>query len=79
METVTTLTSAELDRVRFAKGVLAPNGQLYYPSAKKEVSEEQIKKAIKIGIKRNVSKLNCVLIKMFSNSFYLLFMLVACE
>ncbi|MBC7486400.1 MAG: BtrH N-terminal domain-containing protein [Cytophagaceae bacterium] len=54
METVTTLTSAELDRVRFAKGVLAPNGQLYYPSAKKEVSEEQIKKAIKIGIKRNV-------------------------
>jgi hypothetical protein len=43
-----------LDRVRFAKGVLAPNGQLYYPSAKKEVSEEQIKKAIKNGIKRNV-------------------------
>lgn len=54
METATTLTSAELDRVRFAKGVLAPNGQLYYPSAKKEVSEEQIKKAIKSGIKRNV-------------------------
>lgn len=54
METVTTLTSFELDRVRFAKGVLAPNGQLYYPSAKKEVSEEQIKKAIKSGIKRNV-------------------------
>ncbi|MDB5256505.1 MAG: hypothetical protein JWM14_1200 [Chitinophagaceae bacterium] len=54
METVTTLTSFELDRVRFAKGVLAPNGQLYYPNAKKEVSEEQIKKAIKSGIKRNV-------------------------
>jgi hypothetical protein len=54
METVTTLTSFELDRVRFAKGVLAPNGQLYYPSARKEVSEEQIKKAIKSGIKRNV-------------------------
>ncbi len=54
METVTSLTSFELDRVRFAKGVLAPNGQLYYPSAKKEVSEEQIKKAIKSGIKRNV-------------------------
>jgi hypothetical protein len=54
METVTSLTSFELDRVRFAKGVLAPNGQLYYPSAKKEVTEEQIKKAIKSGIKRNV-------------------------
>ncbi|MDF2456637.1 MAG: hypothetical protein K0R51_2630 [Cytophagaceae bacterium] len=54
METVTSLTSFELDRVRFAKGVLAPNGQLYYPSAKKEVSQEQIKKAIKSGIKRNV-------------------------
>jgi hypothetical protein len=54
METMTTLTSIELDRVRFAKGVLAPKGQLYYPSAKKEVSEEQIKKAIKSGIKRNV-------------------------
>lgn len=54
METVTSLTSFELDRVRFAKGVLAPNGQLYYPSAKKEVSEEQIKRAIKSGIKRNV-------------------------
>lgn len=54
METATSLTSFELDRVRFAKGVLAPNGQLYYPSAKKEVTEEQIKKAIKSGIKRNV-------------------------
>jgi len=54
METVTSLTSFELDRVRFAKGVLAPHGQLYYPSAKKEVTEEQIKKAIKSGIKRNV-------------------------
>ncbi|MDB5273883.1 MAG: hypothetical protein JWO58_2250 [Chitinophagaceae bacterium] len=54
METVTTLTSFELDRVRFAKGVLAPKGQLYYPSAKREVTEEQIKTAIKSGIKRNV-------------------------
>ncbi|HSZ73039.1 MAG TPA: BtrH N-terminal domain-containing protein [Cytophagaceae bacterium] len=54
METATALTSFELNRVRFAKGVLAPNGQLYYPSAKKEVTEAQIKKAIKSGIKRNV-------------------------
>jgi hypothetical protein len=31
METATTLTSYELERVRFAKGALAPRGQLYYP------------------------------------------------
>jgi hypothetical protein len=54
METVTGLSSFELDRVRFAKGVLAPKGQLYYPSAKKEVTQDQLKKAIKSGIKRNV-------------------------
>lgn len=31
METVTTLTVEELDRVRFAKGAFAPKGQMYYP------------------------------------------------
>ena len=31
METVTTLTHEELDKVRFAKGAFAPRGQLYYP------------------------------------------------
>ncbi|HBI00459.1 MAG TPA: BtrH N-terminal domain-containing protein [Flavobacterium sp.] len=31
METVTTLTEAELEKVRFAKGALAPKGQMYYP------------------------------------------------
>ncbi|HEY0091999.1 MAG TPA: BtrH N-terminal domain-containing protein [Flavobacterium sp.] len=31
METVTTLTHAELDKVRFAKGAFAPRGQMYYP------------------------------------------------
>ena len=31
METVTSLTSYELERVRFARGALAPKGQLYYP------------------------------------------------
>jgi hypothetical protein len=54
METVTELSSFELNRVRFAKGVLAPKGQLYYPSSKCTVSEAQIKNAIKSGIKRNV-------------------------
>lgn len=31
MEEVTTLSSKELEKVRFAKGVYAPKGQIYYP------------------------------------------------
>lgn len=31
METVTTLTHKELEKVRFAKGAFAPKGQMYYP------------------------------------------------
>jgi len=31
MENVTTLTHAELNKVRFAKGAFAPRGQIYYP------------------------------------------------
>lgn len=55
MELTTTLTSYELERVRFAKGTLAPNGQLYYPKAGAAVTDEQIKKAITSGIKKNTS------------------------
>ena len=55
METPTTLTSYELERVRFAKGALSPKGQLYYPEERIiTVTDEQIKKAIVSGIKRNV-------------------------
>jgi hypothetical protein len=54
MEYVTTLSSYELERVRFAKGVLAPKGQLYYPEENHTVSDDQIRQAIKTGIKRNV-------------------------
>lgn len=54
MENVTSLTSYELERVRFAKGPFAPKGQLYYPKTGAKVSEEQIKKAIVTGIKRNI-------------------------
>ncbi|MDB5009633.1 MAG: hypothetical protein JWQ06_422 [Mucilaginibacter sp.] len=54
METPTTLTSYELERVRFAKGALAPKGQLYYPVKGKPVTDEQIKRAIKSGIEKNV-------------------------
>lgn len=54
MEEPTKLSSYELERVRFAKGALAPKGQIYYPKEGRPVSPEQIKNAIKLGIKRNV-------------------------
>ena len=54
METPTTLTSYELERVRFAKGALAPRGQLYYPKEKVIITDEQLKRAIRSGINRNV-------------------------
>ena len=55
METVTSLTDYELQRVRFAKGAFAPRGQIYYPKEKKMVTDEQMRKAIMKGIKRNVT------------------------
>lgn len=57
METPTKLTSYELERVRFAKGALAPRGQLYYPQSKKIITDEQISKAIISGIKTNVNQM----------------------
>lgn len=52
METVTTLTEEEMLKVRFAKGPLAPKGQVYFPENIKQVSKEQIQKAIPQAIKR---------------------------
>jgi Domain of unknown function (DUF4872)/Butirosin biosynthesis protein H, N-terminal len=57
MENTTTLTSYELERVRFAKGALAPRGQVYYPKSQIAITDEQIAKAIKKGIKTNVSNM----------------------
>jgi Domain of unknown function (DUF4872)/Butirosin biosynthesis protein H, N-terminal len=57
MQNVTTLTAYELERVRFAKGVLAPRGQLYYPEKTTIVSEQQIRKAIIDGIKKNTHEM----------------------
>jgi len=54
MENVTILTNHELERVRFAKGLLAPRGQLYYPSENKIVTNIQIKTAIRSGVKKNI-------------------------
>lgn len=55
METVTSLSDYELERVRFAKGPFAPHGQIYYPAATKIITDEVMKKAIVTGIKRNVN------------------------
>ncbi|UEG52757.1 BtrH N-terminal domain-containing protein [Mucilaginibacter daejeonensis] len=54
MENATTLGSYELERVRFAKGALAPNGQIYYPKGDVELSDDRIKRSIVKGIKKNV-------------------------
>lgn len=53
METVTTLTERELEKVRFAKGALAPKGQMYYPVEIPAVIDWE--SAIKKGIKNTCS------------------------
>jgi hypothetical protein len=54
MEHETTMTPYQLERVRFAKGALAPNGQLYFAEKKTIITDDTIRQAIKNGIKRNV-------------------------
>ncbi|PZX48727.1 BtrH N-terminal domain-containing protein [Algoriphagus chordae] len=49
MQTVSTLTEKELEKVRFAKGPFAPNGHLYYPIAFPESFDLAL--AIKKGIR----------------------------
>jgi len=50
MQTTTVLTSAELERARFAKGALAPKGHIYYPTYIPETLP--LNAAIKKGIKQ---------------------------
>lgn len=54
MEHTTTMTAYELERVRFAKGALAPKGQLYFTEKRELITDDRIKEAIIKGIKRNV-------------------------
>jgi len=54
MEMVTTLSSYELERVRFARGVLAPRGQLYYPEKGGPATGEMIARGIHRGVVRNI-------------------------
>jgi hypothetical protein len=57
MENATTLTGYELERVRFARGALAPRGQIYYPKSVVSVNNTQIARAIKSGISKNVTNM----------------------
>ncbi|AXT53876.1 DUF4872 domain-containing protein [Aquimarina sp. BL5] len=50
MPEVTTLSSKELEKVRFAKGPFAPNGHIYYPTQLPDHID--LKKAITKGIKQ---------------------------
>jgi len=54
MENVTSMTSYQLERVRFAKGALAPRGQIYYPEKTEPITDDMMRRAIKKGIKKNV-------------------------
>lgn len=49
MEETTSLSTKELERVRFAKGVMAPKGHMYYPA--RFPSQLNLEKAIIKGIK----------------------------
>ena len=54
MDTTHVMDSCQLERVRFAKGALAPKGHIYYPKHGAVITDETIKQAIKSGIKKNV-------------------------
>lgn len=53
MDKVTTLQEEELNRVRFAQGMLAPKGHLYYITQSKPTDTKTIQKAIAQGIRIN--------------------------
>jgi Domain of unknown function (DUF4872)/Butirosin biosynthesis protein H, N-terminal len=54
MEQTTSLSAYELERVRFARGVLAPRGQLYYPEKGVPTTDAQIAMGIRKGVVRNI-------------------------
>ena len=54
METTNIMSSYELERVRFAKGALAPKGHIYYPKKGAIITDDTLRQAIKNGIKKNV-------------------------
>jgi hypothetical protein len=57
MEGTNVMGSYELERVRFAKGALSPKGHIYYPGQAAKITDDQIKQAIKSGIRKNVNNM----------------------
>ncbi|WMX14612.1 BtrH N-terminal domain-containing protein [Aureispira sp. CCB-E] len=53
METVTSLSPAELEDVRFARGPLAPRGHVYFPVNVPTITDAQLRKAIQIALRKN--------------------------
>ncbi len=58
METTTTITEEELNKVRFARGAFAPKGQIYYPDNIPHISDDKIRGGIKKGIKHSAFFMN---------------------
>jgi hypothetical protein len=57
METVTHLSEADMLKVRFAKGPLAPKGHVYFPENIGIVTDEMIRAGIIKGIKRSAREM----------------------
>jgi len=53
MENTTEISSEDLEKVRFAKGIFAPKGHLYYPVLPVKSDIIMLRKAIVRGIRRN--------------------------
>lgn len=53
MEVTTSLSHDELEKVRFAKGALAPKGHIYFPKSVGDITKETLQNGIIKGIKRN--------------------------
>lgn len=57
MERPTRLTKDELEKVRFAKGVFAPRGHMYYPVGTFDIAQMDFAKAVKFGLKKTVNRM----------------------
>ena len=55
MESVTVLSEADMIKVRFAKGPLAPKGHVYFPENIHTINEDIIRRAIVKGIKKTTT------------------------
>ncbi|MBL0342708.1 MAG: BtrH N-terminal domain-containing protein [Bacteroidetes bacterium] len=63
METVTEIDAKDLQRARFAKGALSPNGKMYYPIVVPK--EVDLKKPIIDGIKKTATDMTTIPVPIF--------------